>query len=71
MASKKPARKRAARKGEPANVRSKAVLVRAEKEVRQLLKQERAGTLTRKELESGLEEIRKQLEVMLIHYFHI
>ncbi|HEV3018586.1 MAG TPA: hypothetical protein VGY49_06175 [Burkholderiaceae bacterium] len=71
MASKKPPRKRAARKGEAANVRSKAVLVRAEKEVRQLLKQERAGTLTRKELESGLEEIRKQLEVMLIHYFYI
>ena len=64
MASKKTAQKKAVKKS------PKVVLelsVKAQKEVRKLLKQDRAGSLTRKKLETGLEEIEDCLKVMEIH----
>jgi glucose-6-phosphate-specific signal transduction histidine kinase len=64
MASKKTAQKKAVKKS------PKVVLelsVKAQKEVRKLLKQDRAGSLTRKKLETGLEEIEDYLKVMEIH----
>jgi glucose-6-phosphate-specific signal transduction histidine kinase len=64
MASKKTAKKKAVKKS------PKVVLglsVKAQKEVRKLLKQDRAGSLTRKKLETGLEEIEDYLKVMEIH----
>ena len=64
MASKKTAKKKAVKKS------PKVVLelsVKAQKEVRKLLKQDRAGSLTRKKLETGLEEIEDYLRVMEIH----
>ena len=64
MASKKTAQKKAVKKS------PKVVLelsVKAQKEVRKLLKQDRAGSLTRKKLETGLEEVEDYLKVMEIH----
>jgi glucose-6-phosphate-specific signal transduction histidine kinase len=64
MASKKTAKKKAVKKS------PKVVLelsLKAQKEVRKLLKQDRAGSLTRKKLETGLEEIEDYLKVMEIH----
>jgi glucose-6-phosphate-specific signal transduction histidine kinase len=64
MESKKTAKKKAVKKS------SKVVLevsLKAQKEVRKLLKQDRAGSLTRKKLETGLEEIEDYLKVMEIH----
>jgi hypothetical protein len=63
MATKRAAKKsvkKAAKKG----ARKKNVMQRARQEIRELLKQEQAGTLTRRELEAGLKEIEKYLEVM-------
>lgn len=64
MASKKTAKKKVVKKS------PKVVLelsMKAQKEVRKLLKQDRAGSLTRKKLETGLEEIEDYLKVMEIH----
>jgi glucose-6-phosphate-specific signal transduction histidine kinase len=64
MAAKKTAKKKVVKKS------PKVVLelsMKAKKEVRKLLKQDRAGSLTRKKLETGLEEIEDYLKVMEIH----
>jgi glucose-6-phosphate-specific signal transduction histidine kinase len=64
MASKKAAKKKVVKKS------PKVVLelsMKAQKEVRKLLKQDRGGSLTRKRLETGLEEIEDYLKVMEIH----
>ncbi len=64
MASKKTAKKKVVKKS------PKVVLelsMKAQKEVRKLLKQDRAGSLTRKKLETGLEEVEDYLKVMEIH----
>jgi hypothetical protein len=47
-----------------AGTRRKSVLEKAQEEVGELLKQEQAGTLSREELQAGLKEIQKHLEVM-------
>lgn len=65
MATKRPVKKRPAKKSGPRkSAPRKSVLKKARQEIRELLKQERAGTLTRRELEAGLKEIDKSLEIM-------
>ncbi len=63
MATKRAAKK-SAKKAAKKGGRKKSVLRTARQEVRELLRQEQAGTLTRRELEAGLKEIAKHLEVM-------
>jgi len=61
MARKKATKKRALEKS------PKSVLElskKAQREVRELLKQDRAGSLTRVKLDAGLEEIQEYLKVM-------
>jgi glucose-6-phosphate-specific signal transduction histidine kinase len=64
MASKKAAQKKVVKKSPKVALK---LSMKAQKEVRKLLKQERAGSLTRKKLETGLEEIEDYLKVMEIH----
>jgi hypothetical protein len=64
MATKRPAKKSGPAKK---SARKKSVLRKAQQHVRQLLKQEQAGTLTRVKLEAGLKEIQRHLEVMDVH----
>ena len=65
MATRRPAKKGPAKKsGAKKSARKKSVLQKARQEIRELLRQERAGTLTRRELEAGLKEIDKSLEIM-------
>jgi hypothetical protein len=76
MATKKRVRK-AVKKGTPGKIKRgtsgarKSVLLRAKRELRALQKQEKAGNLTRRELQSGLEEIRKHMDAMFLHFFWI
>jgi hypothetical protein len=64
MASKKTARKTVLRKNPKVVL---ALSKKAQNEVRELLKQDRAGSLTRKKLDTGLEEIEEYLKVMEVH----
>jgi glucose-6-phosphate-specific signal transduction histidine kinase len=64
MASKKTAKKKVLQKS------PKVVLElskKAQKEVRDLLKKDRAGKLTRVKLDTGLEELQEYLVAMEVH----
>lgn len=65
MATKRPAKKRPAKKsGAKKSARKKSTLAKAQQHVRELLKHDEAGTLTRRKLQTGLKEIQKHLDVM-------
>lgn len=66
MAAKKLAGKSTPKK----RLNKKGVIEKAETEVRELLRQDRAGVLTRRKLDTGLKEIRRQLNVMEVHHFY-
>ena len=70
MATRRPAKKSAAVKKSGAakkGGRKKNVLGKAQQHVRELLKHDQAGTLTRVKLQAGLKEIQRHLEVMDVH----
>lgn len=65
MASKRTtARKRAGKGGKLTKAELIELLKKARAEVAKLLKDQRAGTLTQVDLEAGLEETDKHLELM-------
>ena len=76
MATKKRVRK-AAKKATPGKAKRgtiksrKEVMEKAKKQLRVLLEQDKAGNLTRKDLQSGLKEIRRHMGTMFLHFFWI
>ena len=67
MASKRIATRRRSDKRKKARAAYRVFIRRAQAEVARLLRQNRAGTITRRELQTGLKEVKRDLRRMLAH----
>ena len=63
-------REEAPRTRKPGTVQSrKKTLEKARKEIKELLRRQRKGTVTGRELEAGLDEILQKVDEMLTHHY--
>lgn len=67
MASKRTVSRRRANKHKKARAAYRAIVMKARTEVTKLLRRNSAGTITRRELQTGLKEVKGGLKRMLVH----